>query len=178
MWGIRVSESKKYSFLQTCRKMYKHGGWRPFVTGTFATVTRDMTFGGCFSLIRHSLHSNIGGGASNSGSSSGNGDRIQEHKFLIDMIAAICGTIVSSPMNYVRNIHYATHPSEKLQSTGQILGDLWRSAVATDSLFFRMLFMQHQLRIGWGTLRVGCGMAVGGKIYSMAVNMFASDNNI
>ena len=123
-----------------------------------------MTFGGCFSVIRHGLHS-----------TASSGDRIKEHHFLIDMVAAICGTIVSSPLNYVRNMHYATHPSARLKSTGRILGDLWIKAQAVDSSINRVLFLQHQLRIGWGTLRVGCGMAVGGKIYGLSVLILAPD---
>jgi hypothetical protein len=139
------------------------------VTGTFATVTRDMSFGGCFSVIRHGLHMNIGV------DSTTGGKRKKEHKFVIDMIAAICGTIVSSPLNYVRNMHYATHPSEPLQSTRAILGGLWSRSSTANSAWHRLLFLQHQLRIGWGTLRVGCGMAVGGKIYGLAVSMLAPD---
>lgn len=124
-----------------------------------------MTFGGCFSVIRHGLHSKVDGGKNCS----------SNEKFLIDMVAAICGTVVSSPLNYVRNMHYATNPGEKLLSSQSIMKDLWSQAKLADSFFHRILFLQHQLRIGWGTLRVGCGMAVGGKIYSMAVAILAPE---
>lgn len=148
--------------------MFHHGGAKPFITGTFATVSRDMTFGGCFSVIRHGLQSNINADASGT-------DRTREHKVWIDMIAAICGTVVSSPLNYVRNIHYATHPADHLRTTNDILGELLSQARKADFILDRVLFVQRQLRIGWGTLRVGCGMAVGSKIYSMAVAMFTLD---
>jgi hypothetical protein len=72
-------------------------------------------------------------------------------------------------------MHYATHPSDKLQSTRHILMNLWENAQTAGTFLHRVVFLQHQLRIGWGTLRVGCGMAVGGKIYGMAVLMLAPD---
>lgn len=76
------------------------------------------------------------------------------------MIAAICGTIVSSPLNYVRNIHYATHPKDTLRPSTDILRELVVEGRANGAMY-----VVRQLRVGWGTLRVGCGMAVGGYVY-------------
>jgi hypothetical protein len=74
-------------------------------------------------------------------------------------------TILSSPLNYVRNVHYATEPSVKSKSTQRILKELWIESTKEGSIVRRMRFLQTKLRIGWGTARVGCGMAVGSKIY-------------
>lgn len=36
-----------------------------------------------------------------------------------------------------------------------------------DSSFDKASFLLSQLRIGWGTARVGCGMGVGAYLYSL-----------
>ena len=144
--------------------MYGHGGFKPFLNGTSATVSRDMIFGGCFSAIRHGLYVKF------DASETGN----EWTKFFIDMFAATSGTIFSSPLNYVRNFHYSTHPSVGMQSFSHILGGLWTSAKAEGPFLNRVVHLQRQLRVGWGTLRVGCGMAVGSKVYSAANDMLMS----
>jgi hypothetical protein len=133
--------------------MYAEGGMRPFVAGTLATVSRDMTFGGCFALLRHGLQSP---------------DDSKTKKVIINMFAGFMATLLSSPMNYVRNIHYATPPSVHHESARVILYQLWKkSETNTTSLFSRCVYLQHQLRVGWGTARVACGMALGAHIYEM-----------
>ena len=150
MWGIE--ECEREHFFATVRNMYAQGGVRPFVAGTFATVTRDMSFGGSFALLRHALQSP---------------EDTRWKKGLVNMFAGFVATLLSSPLNYVRNIHYATPPSLKHRTARRILSDLWHKSAQEPTLSARCIYLQHQLRVGWGTARVACGMALGAHVYEM-----------
>lgn len=137
--------------------MFEKGGIRPFFLGSLATVTRDVIFGGCFAFIRHSrtiLSPHISAEDENGG-----------RGFLLDFLAASVATLLSSPFNYVRNMHFATPPGQVPMSMLEHLASLWHDAwqLPTSSLSLR--YLQHRLRLGWGTARVGCGMAFGAYMY-------------
>ena len=137
--------------------MYQHGGVKPFFRGSVATVTRDIIFGGVFSLTRYNfpiLQRDI------------DGTRNNMNSMVIDILSASLATIISSPWNYVRNMHYATPPSEKTLSTWQYLNELILHSSHEKGFRNRFNHIQRKLRIGWGTARVGCGMAVGAYLYS------------
>lgn len=108
-----------------------------------------MVFGGCFAVMRHGLLSN---------------DKSM-NKFLVNCISGFMATLLSSPLNYVRNIHYATPPSVKHQPGLVILLDLWSKTKLEKSFWNKMKYLQQQLRVGWGTARVACGMALGAQLY-------------
>jgi hypothetical protein len=130
-------------------KLYKHGGFRPFYAGTLATVSRDMTFGGCFAVMRHGLLEKDS----------------TMNKFFVNGISGFVATLLSSPLNYVRNMHYATPPSVKHKPALVILANLWASMLLEKSFWARAVYLQQQLRVGWGTARVACGMALGAQLY-------------
>ena len=102
------------------------GGLQPFCRGVRATVYRDISFGGLFALIRHGI-----------------GDREQlptlqrtrtrtrrrtrTTNLSTNFLAAGLATAVSSPFNYVRNVHYNTKPEDKAsRSCITILLILWK----------------------------------------------------
>ena len=92
--------------------------------------------------------------------------RIESTRFLINMFSACTATILSSPFNYVRNIHYATPPDVQPQSFKYILYDLIHQANLKEITKYNQLkFVITRLRIGWGTARVGVGMAFGSEFY-------------
>lgn len=134
-----------------------------------ATVHRDLVFGGVFAILRHQILPQIFPDS-----------RKQRNKkgtdFVNNLIAGSAATILSSPLNYVRNIHYSTSPSHSPQSTRVVLEELWKEACAEDSTYKTARFLQHRLRIGWGTARVGCGMAVGSKLYEVCAQSSSSSN--
>ena len=103
---------------------------------------------------------------SDSDNSSTSVTRKKKGSLVNDLIAGTVATILSGPLNYVRNIHYATDPSIKPDSSMKILRDLvLRTMRENHNWFSRIHYLQQTLRIGWGTLRVGCGMAVGSYLY-------------
>jgi hypothetical protein len=159
--------------------MYRIGGYKLFFAGTQATVYRDLVFGGVYALIRHSswLDDKF----------NGDGSVDIMSKFWNNVIAAFAATILSSPLNYVRNIRYAQPPDQQAGSSLYILRELWRDAKekfvlpkpdASSSLkmqlpvsLYRLLYLQHRLQIGWGTTRVAVGMACASQIYEKCVSV-------
>lgn len=155
------------NFLSIAREILQQGGFHQFFVGTKATVKRDLIFGGCFALLRHEFLPILIRKSKNAmeHAEAPNSSR-KRTDFAINMIAATVATILSSPMNYVRNIHYATDPSSKPATSIQILRELVHRANHENPTWSgRVHFMQQMLRLGWGTLRVGCGMAVGAMLY-------------
>lgn len=92
--------------------------------------------------------------------------KTKANSFIVNLFSACIATIASSPLNYVRNIHYATPPSSKAEGSMKILSDLWIAASNEPTLYLKLRHLQSRLRIGWGTARVGCGMAFGAAVYN------------
>lgn len=152
-WGN--SDCVKENFLSTAISMFKKGGYRPFMVGATATITRDLIFGGFFALLRHDI---LAGKRKK--------NRKRETSFLVDLISGSIATVASSPFNYVRNIHYATPPDQKPLHTRKILSNLWADILAQKTYKARIFHIQSQLRLGWGTARVGAGMAFSSQVFS------------
>ena len=84
------------------------------------------------------------------------------------MFSACVATVVSSPLNYVRNIQYAVDPTigQRPEPARVILRKLWVQGRGCVTVFRRVAWLQRQLRLGWGTARVGFGMAFSEQIYN------------
>eukprot|EP01041_Mallomonas_annulata_P003939 gene3939-7874_t len=159
-WG----SDRYYSFYSTAAYMFKKGGLKTFFFGTSATVSRDLIFGGVFAFLRHEFRFLCAEAD------------IHINSFFLDVTAGCLATIASSPLNYVRNINYSTPPDQPHITTIKVLTDLFKAADMYDSVWNRMKFIQERLKIGWGTGRVGCGMAFGSLIYSFCVNKLSELN--
>ena len=167
-WG---TETGKESFVTTSAQMLKKGGARIFLVGTTATVLRDLVFGGTYGLLRHTLASmdrepDPGREVVEEGEGGQSHNVLKRPTFLQNLIAASLGTVVSSPWNYVRNLHYGTPSGVTPDSTLEIWQRLWDRAAQEKSLLRQLRLLQVQLRVGWGTARVGCGMAVSSSVYA------------
>ena len=161
-WGTPTG---KENFLSTAVDMWRKGGVRTFVVGTGATVNRDLIFGGVYSLMRHELlpatKLQLTGPTSSSSSSSSSSAFTSNPGFFVNLIAACTATIISSPWNYIRNVHYATLRGTPPDGAVTILRGLVHEAAAEGSLFRRLRFLQKRLRIGWGTVswaHLSCAM--------------------
>ena len=84
---------------------------------------------------------------------------------MTDLISGLIATTLSSPLNYVRNIHYSLPPDIKPDSKNKVLTDLWCKAMEEKSIISKLSHLQSRLRLGWGTARVGCGMALASQFY-------------
>jgi hypothetical protein len=136
--------------------MFKAGGIKPFFVGTTATISRDAMFGAIFAGLRHMYLADRSVEATS-----------QSQAFVINMMSALVATALSSPLNYVRNIHYSTPiSSQKYDSFGFILRNLHTQIKNEPTLLRRIILLQERLQIGWGTARVSCGMAFGAHVYN------------
>ena len=153
MWG-----KENVSFLTTVRDMWRYRGIKPFVNGTHATVARDMIFGSTYEVLRTVFREQLSGS---------HASRNSHFDFFCNSAAAGVATIASGPLNYVRNVQYATPPDKKPLTINQTLKNVWQDSKDYNSLA-RLRFFQQRFRIGWGTARVTVGMAVGQQVFDAA----------
>ena len=163
MWGA-PAESQK-TFLATAKEMFRKGGLNIFLLGSSSTLARDIIFGGVFATMRHQLLTHFSDPADRT---------LSTHRYLINMFSACCATVLSSPLNYVRNIQYAHNPASNTDkmTISRILGSLWGQTKEQRGWVHRMAYLQRNLRIGWGTARVGCGMAFSEQIYAYCIHHY------
>jgi len=165
-WGTPTG---KENFFSTSADMWRRGGLRTFLVGTGATVNRDLVFGGVYAFMRHEFlpaaqNSDRGGSSEGDGDKGGapNGRGMSRIAapgpgFFVNLVAACSATIISSPWNYVRNVHYATQRGAPPMSAAAILRDLWAESLLErekggGAVFSQLRFLQTKLRIGWGTV--------------------------
>ena len=166
-----------HTFWTTAREMFQRGGIRPFFVGTSATVLRDVIFGGSFAIFRREIPLTLNK-INNENNTLSDKDKsqiiptIKVNQFTINLLAGCLATAASSPINYVRNIHYATPADQPAESHMKILQRLWQLAAAESTFFKRCKYLQSRLRIGWGTARVGCGMALAAQLYDLCSSKF------
>eukprot|EP00051_Salpingoeca_urceolata_P011651 m.144681 g.144681 ORF g.144681 m.144681 type:complete len:310 (-) comp17201_c0_seq6:178-1107(-) len=151
MWG----NSHVDTFGSTSRDLWKRGGLAPFFKGVRSTVYRDVVFGITYEVGRHKLF-DLTGGCDEMG---------HTRTLACNFVAAFSATLFSAPLNYVRNIKYATPPQHRPPSIRQALVDLVR---ASQQKAHPALYLQERLRIGWGSARVATGMVVGQFVFELA----------
>lgn len=161
-WGS--FDCGKENFASTAQRMYSKGGIRPFFVGSTATIMRDVVFGGTYSALRHELIHSIHSRYPESKSKS--------VSFLVNMVSAVVATFLSSPFNYVRSRHYATPSDQRPLSAYHILTEVWSSARKQDAVAKQWTYLVGRFQLGWGTLRVGCGMAFSSQLYMFISNTF------
>ena len=74
-------------------------------------------------------------------------------------------------------MQFSASPKDKHPKAFTVISELVRDVRQhSDKLVPRLIFVQHRLAIGWGTLRVGIGMAIGSKLYEVCHTRF-DDND-
>ncbi|KAG5179685.1 hypothetical protein JKP88DRAFT_200939 [Tribonema minus] len=168
------SSNPTMRYRQVVARMWRDGRLAPFLKGVSATLARDMVFGGAFALLRYKLPALLGYDAASPAASdaqrntsSGGGGGGRRSAFVTDLIAASAATMLSSPFNYVRNIKYGLPASAPPARDAEILSHLATKIMRRRSgLLPALSLVQQRLRLGWGTLRAGLGMAVGARLYA------------
>jgi hypothetical protein len=160
-WG--KAECGKENVFSTAADMYRRGGSSMFFVGTSATIYRDFIFGGIFSIMRHDLLTHVKRDQPRSKDNKINRFNI----FLADLVSACTATVASSPFNYVRDMHYSTPPDQQVLPIKKQIWKLWEESCQQKTAREQLVLLLRKLRIGWGTARVGCGMASGSFLYSL-----------
>lgn len=151
MWG---KEEKERGMMQEAKHMWRRGGVTPFFHGFIPTILRDVVFGGTYTFIRFQLKDSDYSG----------GERAQ---WASNMGAAAFATVISGPFNLARNIQFATGTMEVRPTITSVVLNLFARAAQKEGVIDRLKHLQNRLRIGWGTLRVAAGMALGQQVYDM-----------
>lgn len=151
-WGGKEDER---SFKATAWRLLHGAGPFVYFRGAVSTAARDATFGLCFAMRKH-----IEVGDS------------RASQFGIAVSCAACGTVLSSPFNYIRNMSYAESSQAELESARskvefwkRVLGGLWKGARSQGSCWGGLRFLQETMAMGWGTARVAVGMALTDQLY-------------
>lgn len=158
-WG-----QENRAFFSSVSEMWSMGGYKPFIKGTTATVSRDMVFGSTYEVLRHLMKHNLT--RSDDKISNVNNTYIES---ICNAAAAAIATITSGPLNYVRNIQYATPPELKSPTISKALCDVWNESKNHNHRpLGRILFFQQKFRIGWGTANVAVRMAFGQILFDFS----------
>lgn len=138
---------QKIGIFQFSEHMYKIGGIRAFTKGSLITVKRDIVFGFVFGYLSTKYNN--------------------KKNFLFDTIFATIATTLSSPFNYIRIQKYATEHNVNINSM-VILKNLINKVNREKkcNLASKIIHTFHnEFKIGWGSLRVGVGMALSRQLY-------------
>jgi hypothetical protein len=189
MWNSKES----LNFLSACAGMWKAGRWRPFTKGLFTTGQqetrtqayvrtqvrsctharthphslthsltkpvsglRDTIFGLTYEVLRTSLRKHT---------FSLGAREYKPSQFSSNIAAGLAATIVSGPLNYARNMQYATKAHKVPPSIASSIVQLVSEASAQAGLRERLVLLQQRLGVGWGSARVALGMASGQLLF-------------
>lgn len=137
------------TFFASFREMIQIGGLSTLQRGTVVSVARDMTFGVVYELLR---------GAPVSGEST-------VSRVIRDCGAGMLASTISSPLNYARNQIYGSPTAGCPLTVRQLCHFLWLETHAMPTPYQKISHLNARLNVGWGTIRVGLGMAVGQLCY-------------
>ncbi|VEU42225.1 unnamed protein product [Pseudo-nitzschia multistriata] len=153
-WGREVNRGMATEVVE----MFRKGGFRPFRNGLVPTVLRDLCFGGTYTFLRLEIQYVF--------------QLRPDQQWGANTVAASLATIVSAPFNLVRNVQYATRSRERADGVAKILGDFAREVASQATTWRSLRYFQTRLRIGWGTVRVGVGMAFGHSVYDRLMGAY------
>ena len=147
-WGTDANAS----FFSAARDILAKGGLRVLFKGVAVSILRDSTFGVVYEVTRNRLRQY---------SATLRTPDVPQI-FAANVLAGMCACVVASPLNYVRNIIYATPPESSPPGIVHSLRMLAAEARASEAPWRRV---ESRLFLGWGTLRVALGMGIGQLIY-------------
>jgi hypothetical protein len=144
MWSIGDHATFGSSF----RELARVGGPSVFVRGMGISIARDVCFGVAYESLRR--------------------DRRDEpvlHRLASDCAAGMAASVFSSPFNFARNLIYGAPPSGCPLSTMTLCSYLIKETMSLTTARTRLAHINSRLNVGWGTLRVGVGMASGQLLF-------------
>ena len=145
------------TFSTEVSNLWKGRGFKNFSKGLVATLIRDIVFGGVYSSTRHWTFF----GCLDHDESGYN----YAQEFVWNGASALVATTASSPFNYIRNIQFATPSNEIPLTMWELTKQISNGFRQTRGIKNKFDFLQIRFKFGWGTLRVGLGMALGSQAY-------------
>ncbi|HSW70516.1 MAG TPA: hypothetical protein VLH77_00880 [Gammaproteobacteria bacterium] len=155
-------------YLKTAQKMWKMKQLEPFIRGTRATIYRGITFGSIYEVLRNLLRQKL-----NPEETQKPQNKLMTVDFAANTTSAILSTIAASPFNYARNIQYKMPLQQPAPTVKEILISTHKeSKTQNKTLLSRINFFSKTFQLGWGTVRVGVGIATGQIIFDEAKKQF------
>jgi hypothetical protein len=121
-------------------------GYRVFARGFLETCLRDCLFTTTFFYLSQELN--------------------PEKNFTKSVVIASSATALSSPINYLRSrifFNFADYPVSYAKMWKEVTNEMASQLGFWPKVAY---LLQNRLNIGFGTLRVGLGMAVAQKVYN------------
>lgn len=163
--------------LENAIEMWKQGGYKPFVNGIYAGVSRDASFGVFYEVLNLILDKHLVKKLQNK--IPDENTKSKDTVYLLSrFFSAGVATIASSPLNYARNMQFKTPPHKQQPLIFDLWCDAWREsskALKTSakknqsgektqpskklSVLFRLNFFRSKFMIGAGTTRAAGGIA-------------------
>jgi hypothetical protein len=144
-WGTE----HKLSYV--ARDMFRRAGLHSFTRGLGSTAVRDSSFSTIYLTCKRYIDAAFDD---------------QGRRFLGNLIVSCFATIITSPINYVRNMKYAAGYEQSNPSFMSIFSKLVQDQRASHKGFINSTrYYFNRFAIGWGTVRVGLGVATGQHIY-------------
>lgn len=153
-WG---KDESRGMWTEAWSMMRKAQSWRPFWNGLLPTLLRDVIFGGCYTWFRFQFKWWF--------------EWTDAEQYKANMLAAAVATVASGPLNYARNLQYATSSTQQAETTAVVLLGLYHETMAEETVPKRLRLLQQRLRVGWGTARVALGMSFGHYIYDSMLEL-------
>lgn len=158
---------KFYTWLDTKRNFKSSvsclasAGIKPFMRGIGASAMRDTFYGCIYEVLRHKSSNHV----------SQDNFPTAPPGFIPNSIAAGVATIVTSPINYARNVQYATPPAQPTPSMIAIWKALRNEAKNYPSKC-QLQFFSRKLQLGPGISRVAIGAGVAQLVYDSSGTVF------
>lgn len=124
--------------------LHEKGGMSVFFRGLSATLYRDVLF----AIIYESLRAEI--------------SRIEDKKWIANLLAATAGAAITAPLNIIR-LEIFNHPPGTIISNREIFSKLLERS--HEGSRFRMGLFFSNCRLGYATGRAGAGVALGQATY-------------
>jgi hypothetical protein len=144
------NNNTSFSIIKSGRQMINSYGYGILMRSVQYTIFRDVTFGVFYTMISPTLN--------------------PEKNFIKDVALVSAATVASSPINYFRS-QILMAPLNKPIPTAKIIWTEFVADVKTKPNKISYV-MGNRFCIGWGTLRVGIGMALSRQQYEYIKKTF------
>lgn len=133
------------AFISSGTQLISKYGWKVMFKGFYPACVRDGIFASTYIGLSEKLN--------------------PDKYFTVNLAIASMATTISSPANYYRNRQFFNFDDRKIPLR-KTVRELIDETKTKEGLVPKIQYVVHKrLNIGWGTLRVGLGIALANKIY-------------
>lgn len=140
------------------KQMYNTHGLKAFYKGLGSTFHRDSIFTTIYSFMKpHTKHI----------AKDSNVSYPKALEFILNTTVTFVATVISSPLNYSRNMQYKAAMDMRSLGIIRTLRDLEQDVIKIKGFVGKFNCTMVRLGVGWGTLRTAVGTGCGQFIYDI-----------